>query len=196
MGTLQRQSATFKMASGTCLEPFLNFEDFSKDFQQVIHYLQKQKKVMDAHMVEFFSESHWESLLPLKMREDLEPLSSEELASLPTAFEGESEILRKCGGSLKQFLTEASQNQLKSFSWLKGKQGFLSHDKVQFVSHIMNPKKSYEVEVMSDVINTLATQFHVRQVSTFFSFIYTHYITFTLSQIKIYTYQLPLLAHS
>ncbi|XP_074612813.1 putative methyltransferase-like protein 25 [Acropora palmata] len=152
------------MASATCLEPFLNFEDFSKDFQQVIHYLQKHKRLMDAHMVDFFSESHWESLLPLKMREDLELLSREELASLPTAFEGESEILRKCGESLKQFLTEASQNQLKSFSWLKGKQGFLSHDKVHFVSHIMNPKKSYEVEVMSDVINTLATQFHVRQI--------------------------------
>ena len=157
------------MAAGTCLEPFLNFEDFSKDFQRVIHYLQKHKKLMDAHMVDFFAESHWESLLPLKMREDLELLSREELASLPTAFEGESEIVRKCGESLKQFLKEASQNQLKNFSWLKGKQDFLSHYKVHFVSHIMNPKKSYEVEVMSDVINTLATQFHVHQVGTFLS---------------------------
>lgn len=150
---------------------------------------------MDAHMVDFFSESHWESLLPLKMRKDLELLSSEELASLPTAFEGESEILTKCGESLKQFLTEASQNQLKSFSWLKEKQGFLSHDKVHFVSHIMNPKKSYEVEVMSDVINTLATQFHVRQVSTFFFFhLYTLHYIYIISDKD--TPQLPLVAHS
>ncbi|XP_068711394.1 probable methyltransferase-like protein 25 [Montipora foliosa] len=121
---------------------------------------------MDAHMVDFFTLDHWESILPQQTREDLELLASEQvqIVSLPNAFDQKSEIVKNCGESLRQFLTEAAQAQLKSFSWLRERQDFLSNCRVNFISHIMAPKKSYEVEIMSNVINTLATQFQVSKI--------------------------------
>ena len=154
------------MADASGFEARLNFEEFAEDFRHVIHYLEKQKNLMDAHMVDFFTLDHWESILPQQTREDLELLASEQvqIVSLPNAFDQKSEIVKNCGESLRQFLTEAAQAQLKSFSWLRQRQDFLSNCRVNFISHIMAPKKSYEVEIMSNVINTLATQFQVSKV--------------------------------
>ena len=141
----------------------LNCDDFSTNFQHVINYLEKQKEVMDAHMVDFFTSSHWESLLPRQIREDLELLSPQQLASLPTACNHEPGEI-DLGENLKQFLAEASKAQLKSFPWLRERREFSNDRKVNFISHIMTPKKSHEVEAMSDVVNSLATQFQVSKV--------------------------------
>lgn len=143
----------------------MNFELFLTDFQHVIDYLETQRKLMDAHMVDYFTSNHWETLLPLQIRRDLESLSPLELASLPTACNDESENFDNVGHHLKNFLNEAKMAQLKSFSWLKDAKEFSSELKVDFISHIMSPKKSYEVEVMSDVVHRMATQFNVRKVS-------------------------------
>ena len=144
----------------------LNFTNVSSDFQHVINYLEAQRELMDAHMVDYFTLNHWESLLPRQIREDLESLSHQELASLPTACYHDSENFEQFGENLKQFLTEAKLAQLKSFSWLKDETDFSSECKVNFISHIMTPKKSYEVEIMSNAVHRLATQFHVSRVST------------------------------
>lgn len=141
-----------------------NFELFTGDFLQVINYLEAQRELMDAHMVDFFTSNHWESLLPRQIRDDLALLSHEELVSLPTACSHESENFEKFGENLKQFLTEAKNAQLKNFSWLKDIRDFSSKCKVKFIPHIMTPKKSYEVEIMSDVINRLTAQFQVSKV--------------------------------
>ena len=143
----------------------MNFQLFLRDFQHVIDYLGTQRKLMDAHMVDYFTSNHWETLLPLQIRKDLESLSPLELASLPTACNDESETFDNVGHHLKNFLNEAKMAQLKSFSWLKDAKEFSSELKVGFISHIMSPKKSYEVEVMSDVVHRMATQFNVRKVS-------------------------------
>lgn len=142
----------------------LSFDDFCRAFQRVIKYLERHRELMDAHMVEFFTSAHWETLLPRQIREDLELLQYEDLSALPTACNHESEIFDKFGENLKQFLTEATQAQLKSFSWVTDGREFSSECKVNFIPHIMTPKKSYEVEVMSDIINRLSTQFQVRKV--------------------------------
>ena len=143
----------------------LKFDDFCRAFQRVIKYLETHKELMDAHMVDFFTSAHWETLLPRQIREDLELLQHEDLTALPTACNHESEIFDKFGENLKQFLTEATQAQLKSFSWVRDGRDFSSECKVNFIPHkIMTPKKSYEVEVMSDIINRLSTQFQVRKV--------------------------------
>lgn len=142
----------------------LSFDDFCRAFQRVIKYLETHRELMDAHMVEFFTSAHWETLLPRQIREDLELLQYEDLSALPTACNYESEIFDKFGENLKQFLTEATQAQLKSFSWVTDGREFSSECKVNFIPHIMTPKKSYEVEVMSDIINRLSTQFQVRKV--------------------------------
>jgi len=141
-----------------------NFELFTGDFLQVINYLEAQRELMDAHMVDFFTSNHWESLLPRQIRDDLALLSHEELVSLPTACSHESENFEKFGENLKQFLTEAKNAQLKNFSWLKDIRDFSSKCKVKFIPHIMTPKKSYEVEIMSDVINRLAAQFQASKI--------------------------------
>ena len=149
------------MATGSLTSDF----DFSTNFQHVISYLEKQKELMDAHMVDFFTSAHWETLLPRKIREDLELLSPQQLASLPTACNHESgEIADNFGENLKHFLAEATKAQLKSFSWVREGREFSSDRKVHFISHIMTPKKSHEVEVMSDVVNSLATQFLLSKV--------------------------------
>lgn len=142
----------------------LSFDDFCRAFQRVIKYLETHRELMDAHMVDFFTSAHWETLLPRQIREDLELLQYEDLSALPTACNHESEIFDKFGENLKQFLTEATQAQLKSFSWVRDGREFSSECKVNFIPHIMTPKKSYEVEVMSDIINRLSTQFQVRKV--------------------------------
>lgn len=142
----------------------VDFEHFSRDFQSVIHYLEAQRELMDAHMVDYFTWNHWESLLPRQIRNDLELLSLQQLESLPTACNHESENFDSFGKNLKQFLTEARQAQLKSFSWLRDRREFSSEVKVNFISHIMTPKKSYEVEIMSGVVDRLATQFQVSKV--------------------------------
>lgn len=144
----------------------LQFEQFYRDFKHVVDYLEAQRQIMDAHMVDFFTWNHWETLLPQQIREDLESLSQQQLASLPAACSlYESEDFQRLGENLKIFLTDASQAQLKSFSWVKDQKEFTSESKVDFISHIMTPKKSYEVNVMSDVINGLAKRFQVSKVN-------------------------------
>ena len=153
------------MATGVTCESLNSDFDFFTNFQLVISFLEKQKELMDAHMVEFFISAHWETLLPRKIREDLELLSPQQLGSLPTACNHESgEITDSFGENLKHFLVEATKAQLKSFPWLREGREFSSDRKVNFISHIMTPKKSHEVEVMSDVVNSLATQFLVSKV--------------------------------
>jgi len=136
---------------------------FHRDFKHVISYLETQKQLMDAHMVDFFTSNHWETLLPRNIREDLESLPQEQLTSLPNAC-AESKDFERFGENLKKFLKEVSLAQLKSFSWVKDQKEFASESRVDFISHIMTPKKSYEVDVMSDVINRLVKQFQLSKV--------------------------------
>lgn len=143
-------------------------ELFYRDFKHVINYLEAQKQLMDAHMVDFFTSNHWETLLPRNIREDLESVPQQQLTSLPTGCT-ESKDFERFGENLKKFLTEASEAQLKSFSWVKDQKEFTSESRVDFISHIMTPKKSYEVDVMSDVINRLVKRFQVSKVHIPFS---------------------------
>ena len=143
-------------------------ELFYQDFKHVINYLKTQKQLMDAHMVDFFTSNHWETLLPRNIREDLELLPQLLLTSLPNACT-ESEDFERFGENLKRFLKEARLAQLKSFSWVKDQKEFTSESRVDFISHIMTPKKSYEVDVMSDAINRLVKQFQVSKVNIHFS---------------------------
>lgn len=147
------------MATGEIFE-----EHFDRDFKHVVNYLEAQIQLMDAHMVDFFTSNHWETLLPRQIREDLESLSEQQLLRLPTACH-KSEDFKNFGDNLKKFLTEAAEAQLTSFAWVKDQQEFASESKVEFISHIMTPKKSYEVDVMSDVINRLAKRFQVTKVN-------------------------------
>lgn len=144
-------------------------EQFYKDFKRVVNYLEAQKQLMDAHMVDFFTSNHWETLLPRQIREDLVSLSEQQLSWLPTACINESVDFDNFGENLKHFLTEATQAQLKSFAWVKEQKVFASEGKVDFISHNMTPKKSYEVDVMSDVINRLVERFQVSKVNVFVS---------------------------
>ena len=137
---------------------------FYRDFKHVINYLETQKLLMDAHMVDFFTSNHWETLLPRNMRQDLESLPQQQLTSLPNACK-EFKDFERFGENLKRFLKEASQAQLNNFSWVKDQKEFTSESRVDFISHIMTPKKSYEVDVMSDVINRLVRQFQVNKVN-------------------------------
>ncbi|XP_078359527.1 putative methyltransferase-like protein 25 isoform X1 [Oculina patagonica] len=139
-------------------------EQFYKDFKRVVNYLEAQKQLMDAHMVDFFTSNHWETLLPRQIREDLESLSEQQLSWLPTACVNESVDFDNFGENLKHFLTEATRAQLKSFAWVKEQKEFASEGKVDFISHNMTPKKSYEVDVMSDVINRLVERFQVSKI--------------------------------
>ena len=143
-------------------------ELFYRDFKHVINYLETQKQLMDAHMVDFFTLNHWETLLPRNIREDLESLPQLLLTSLPNACT-ESEDFERFGENLKRFLKEARLAQLKSFSWVKDQKEFTSESRVDLISHIMTPKKSYEVDVMSDAINRLVKQFQVSKVNIHFS---------------------------
>ena len=141
---------------------------FYRDFKYLINYLETQKQLMDAHMVDFFTSNHWETLLPRNIREDLESLPQQQFTSFPNACTGTKDFER-FGENLKKFLKEARQAQLRSFSWVKDQKEFTSENRVDFISHIMTPKKSYEVDVMSDVINRLAKQFQVSKVKIPFS---------------------------
>lgn len=141
---------------------------FYRDFKHVINYLETQKQLMDAHMVDFFTSNHWETLLPKNIRQDLESLPQHQLTSLPNACT-ESTDFERFGENLKTFLKDARLAQLKSFSWVKDQKEFTSENRVDFISHIMTPKKSYEVDVMSDVINRLVKQFQVTKVNIPFS---------------------------
>ncbi|XP_020604835.1 methyltransferase-like protein 25 isoform X2 [Orbicella faveolata] len=136
---------------------------FYRDFKHVINYLETQKQLMDAHMVDFFTSNHWETLLPRNIRQDLESLPQHQLTSLPNACT-ESTDFERFGENLKTFLKDARLAQLKSFSWVKDQKEFTSENRVDFISHIMTPKKSYEVDVMSDVINRLVKQFQVTKI--------------------------------
>ena len=138
-------------------------ELFYRDFKHVINYLEEEKQLMDAHMVDFFTSNHWETLLPRNIREDLESLPQQLLTSLPNACP-ESKHFERLGENLKRFLKEARLAQLKSFSWVTDQKDFTSERRADFISHIMTPKKSYEVDVMSDVINRFAKQFQVNKV--------------------------------
>lgn len=140
-------------------------EHFYRDFKRVVSYLEAQKPLMDAHMVDFFTSSHWDTLLSRETREDLESLSEQQLTRLPSACT-ESEDFKTLGENLKNFLTEATQAQLKSFAWVKDQKDFASESKVDLISHIMTPKKAYEVDVMSDVINCLVKRFQANKVTS------------------------------
>ena len=148
-----------------------SFEHFHRDFKLVVNYLEAHKELMDAHMVDFFTFNHWKTLLSQQIREDLESLSQEQLTSLPActvACNLESKEYKTLGEHLKIFLAEAGQAQLKSFAWVKDQNEFTSESKVNFISHIMTPKKSYEVDIMADVISGLAKRFQVCKVNNWF----------------------------
>ena len=166
----------------TCLDQNMATSEadklFHRDFKHVINYLETQKQLMDAHMVDFLTSNHWETLLPRNIREDLESLPQQQLTSLPNACT-ESKDFERFGENLKKFLKEARQAQLRSFSWVKDQKEFTSEKRVDFISHIMTPKKSYEVDVMSDVINQLVKQFQVSKVKIPFSDLHMSYIAFT-----------------
>ena len=40
----------------------MNYEDISSDFKHVINYLEAQRELMDAHMLDYFTSYHWETL--------------------------------------------------------------------------------------------------------------------------------------
>ncbi|XP_022806355.1 methyltransferase-like protein 25 isoform X2 [Stylophora pistillata] len=142
-----------------------NFDHLNEDIRRLLAYLEAKKELMDAHMVEYFTSNHWESLLSPQLREDLESLTHEQLIHLPTvAYDNTSEEYRTLGEHLKTFLEKARQAQLKSFTWVKDQKEFTSENKVNFISHIMTPKKSYEVDVMSDVVGRLAKRFQVNKI--------------------------------
>ena len=153
-------------------------ELFYRDFKHVINYLETQKQLIDAHMVDFFTSNHWETLLPRNIREDLESLPQQQFTSLPNACT-DSKDFERFGENLKKFLKEARQAQLRSFSWVKDQEEFTSENRVDFISHIMTPKKSYEVDVMSDVINRLVEKFQVSKVKIPFSDLCMSYIAST-----------------
>jgi len=175
-------------------------ELFHRDFKLVINYLETQKQLMDAHMVDFFTLNHWETLLPRNIREDLESLPQLLLTSLPNACT-ESEDFERFGENLKRFLKEARLAQLKSFSWVKDQKEFTSESRVDFIPHIMTPKKSYEVDVMSDAINRLVKQFQVSKVNIHFSGprvsylasteLLVNYVLYLWSSIKSGTWNIP-----
>ena len=153
------------MASGEATDNS-NFDHLNEDIRRLIAYLEAKKELMDAHMVEYFTSNHWESLLSPQLREDLESLTHEQLIHLPTvAYDNTSEEYRTLGEHLKTFLEKARQAQLKSFTWVKDQKEFTSENKVNFISDIMTPKKSYEVDVMSDVVGRLAKRFQVNKVN-------------------------------
>ena len=55
------------MATGVTCESLNSDFDFFTNFQHVISFLEKQKELMDAHMVDFFISAHWETLLREKL---------------------------------------------------------------------------------------------------------------------------------
>ena len=129
-------------------------------------YLESHVDILDSHMVDFFTQNLWETLLSSEMRENLLSLSSDELSSLPSST---SAPLGQVTGtsSLMKFVTSAKEHQLSSWSWVKNG-GIFTEDKdykPPFVDFCMKPKKSYEVELMSNVVNCLASNYNIKKVS-------------------------------
>ena len=141
------------------------FDDLARDFKHVLDYVHTIKEIMNAHMVDFFTLNHWDTLLSPRMRGELESLLNEELTSLPSLVNDVDCGAEYLGLELREFVLKAKKAQLKSFPWVKDRKHFSSDGRLNFISHIMTPKKSYEVEVMSDVIYSLTETFQVNKVS-------------------------------
>lgn len=125
-------------------------------------YLDKHKGILDSHMVDFFTENLWETLLTPEIRKNLLCLSSDELSSLPSLVTSSTRR-----NDLVEFVKSAKAHQLMSWDWVNCRDGFIrgNNDKPPFIDYCMKPKKSYEVDLMSEVVNSLAEQFNIRTVS-------------------------------
>lgn len=153
-----------KMAAEMVVEDELDFAQFLLDFKRVKTYLDAQKSIIDAHIVDFFTSNHWDTLVSPNLAGDLLKLSETQLCSLHSIS---VDLLRNAefyGNDLLDFIVAARSSQLKSFSWLKDRCEFASGKERDFISHVMAPKKAYEVKAMADVVYFLSEKYSVRKV--------------------------------
>ena len=153
-----------KMADEVSPEPE-NCNQFFLDFRRVIDYVEAHRHLIDAHMVDFFTSNHWETLVTPELRKDLLKLSEDELCSLHSIEIEDSRKTENFGETILDFVRQARRSQLGCFSWVKERREYASGKVRDFISHVMAPKKAYEVETMADVVYTLSRKYVSPKVS-------------------------------
>ncbi|XP_031574064.1 methyltransferase-like protein 25 [Actinia tenebrosa] len=147
------------------------------DLSRIKDFLVENENIINAHNVDFFTKDLWNTCLPKGIRDDLDKLSVEEVASLPSLFlqgmenpEGcSSGVLKQCS-NLVDLLSRVRSVHLRSFPHVQEGQYFkrgldiVGKHASALSSFMMSPKKAYEVDVMSQAVHDLVQRTKVDKV--------------------------------
>jgi len=146
----------------------------NKDLIRVKQFLDSKQVIINAHNVDFFTKNLWEKCLPQEVRDELQTLTINEIAELPSKCVQWIEnpdpeaigSLQRCS-SLLELFTDIRNHHLKTFSYVKRSEYYegLVEDSV-LTSFMMSPKKSYEVGVMSQEVYDLVQKAQAKKAST------------------------------
>lgn len=133
--------------------------EYKNYFEKVLDFINRYRKLIDCHLVDFITENLWDECLPQKLKSELESIDASD------DIWAENNI----SSELNNFIQVTKSLSLKSCPFVicmynlpKLLPQFFSQEQLgknQFIhakSEFMNPKKSYEIEVLGKVIAEMA----------------------------------------
>ncbi|KAK3730266.1 hypothetical protein QZH41_005247 [Actinostola sp. cb2023] len=148
------------------------FERIKSDLSRIMQFLISKELIINAHNVDYFTTNLWETCLPQDIRDDLDKLTENEIASLPSLCvqwidraDDLSIGTLQCCPNLLNLFTDIREHHLKSLRYvLKSEYIEGLNDERVLTSFMMNPKKAYEVEVMSQAVCDLVQKTKAKKV--------------------------------
>lgn len=145
------------------------------DLSRIKDFLVENENIINAHNVDFFTQDLWKTCLSRGIRDDLDKISQDEFASLPSIFIQAIENPESCSSgtlkhcsSLLDLFSRVRSVHLRSFSHVEEgsyfKGGLDIVENGALTSFMMSPKKAYEVDVMSRAVYDLVERTNVDKV--------------------------------
>lgn len=136
-------------------------EGIYSDMDYFVNNFKDMLPLCNSHMVDFFTKNLFVNMLPMSIRDELMSLNFEEITDL---------VLNRCDGTrdeipcLVAFLEKTNNLALKGNKYCLSVEEMFSHLGANGTNEISGPqitrlmseKKSYEVEVMSGIVTSLA----------------------------------------
>jgi hypothetical protein len=143
-----------RLAASPC-----SLEDVQVRLNELLAFLKTQQAFLDAHLVNFFTEDLWGSLVPEEWRDDLERLTDNQMTYSST--EALEEIIGS--RSLTEFMKECRRLSLKGGKTeIRKMSDLFSGEEITAVA--MSDKKRHEVNRMTSFVGFLAKAVDINQV--------------------------------
>ncbi|XP_055704036.1 probable methyltransferase-like protein 25 isoform X2 [Phlebotomus papatasi] len=120
---------------------------------RTLDFLKEHQNLIDCHVVDFLWNNHWEKLLPVDLRKELDANGGEIIENLQSILSGNCPYKQ-----LREFLTKAKNHSLASFDQAINLEDFLPEEQPLKVTDFMTPKKMHEVKSASRLVSWLCSK--------------------------------------